>query len=214
VQSPSPLSTRGPRPPSPLWGLSAPLPAGVATRKATPRALRRLQIGGRGRRGAWRVGALGESAGRRGARGTRRARHSRGRPWRESQRTGSVGHSSPQCARLGQRKRARAKLLIAQARRPRIKNAHLADQERFKVAPQFEWIIFNHCSFLVLLRYDRLGRPLQTFMSAEVPRPLASMIRLDIGTSAEGQIPCWCHFSSGRDGRKPPERGLCCVQAR
>jgi len=53
-------------------------------------------MGGRGRRGAWRGRALGEGAGRRGARGTRRAQHSRGRPWREAQRTGSVGHSSQQ----------------------------------------------------------------------------------------------------------------------
>jgi len=65
-------------------------------------------MGGRGCRGAWRGRALGEGAGRRGARGTRRARHSRGRPWRKAQRTGSVGHSSPQCARLGQKK-ARAR---------------------------------------------------------------------------------------------------------
>jgi len=171
-------------------------------------------MGGRGRRGAWRGRALGEGAGRRGARGTRRARHSRGRPWREAQRTGSAGHSSPQCARLGQKKRARAKRLIAQARRPRIKNAHSADQEIFKVAPQFGWMIFNRCKIFALLCYDRLGRPLQTFMSAGIPRPLASMTRQDMGTSAGGQIPGWCLLLSGRDGKKPPETVLCCVQAR
>jgi len=170
-------------------------------------------MGGRGCRGAWRGRAFGESAGRRGARGTRRARHRRGRPWREAQRTGSVGHSSPQCARLGQKKCARAKRLIAQARRLRIKNAHSADQEIFKVAPQFGWMSFNRCKIFALLRYDRLGRPLQTFMSAGIPGPLASMTRQDMGTSAGGQIPCWCLFLSGRDGKKPPVTVLGCVQA-
>jgi len=171
-------------------------------------------MGGRGRRGAWRGRALGEGAGRRGARGTRRARHSRGRPWREAQRTGSVGHSSPQCARLGQKKRARAKRLIAQARRPRIKNVHSADQETFKVAQQFGWMIFNRYKIFALLCYERLGRPLQTFMSAGIPRPLASMTRQDMGTSVGGQVPGWCLFLSGRDGKKPPETVLSCVQAR
>jgi len=156
---------------------------------------------GRGHREAWRGRALGGGAGRRGARGTRRARHSRGRPWREAQRTGSVGHSSPQCARLGQKKRARAKRLIAQARRPRKKNAHPADLEIFKVAPQFGWTIFNRCKFFALLCYDRLGEPLQTFISSGIPRPLASMTRQDMGTSAGGQIPAWCLFLSDRDSK-------------
>jgi len=59
--------------------------------------------------------------------------------------------------------------LIAQARLPRIKNAHSADQEILKVAPQFGWMIFNHCKSFALLCYDRLGRPLQTFMSVGIP---------------------------------------------
>jgi len=87
------------------------------------------------------------------------------------------------------KKRARAKRLIAQACRPRIKNAHSADQEILRVAPQFGWMIFNCCKTFALLCYDRLGRPLQTFMSAEIPRPLASMTRQDMRTSAGGQIP-------------------------
>ena len=110
----------------------------------------------------------------------------------------------------GKKKRARAKRLIAQARRPRIKNAHSADQEIFKVAPQFGWMIFNRCKIFALLCYDRLGRPLQTFMSAGIPRPLASMTRQDMGTSAGGQIPGWCLFLLGRDGKKPPET-VCAV---
>jgi len=149
--------------------------------------------------------ALGEGAGRRGARGTRRTRHSRGRPWREAQRTGSVGHSSLQCARLGQKTRARAKRLIAQARRPRIKNAHSADQEIFKVAPQFVWMIFNRCKKFALLSYDRLGRPLQTFMSAGIPRPLASMTRQDIAKILVDVFSCRVGTA------KSPQRQFCAV---
>jgi len=103
------------------------------------------------REGACTGRALGDGAGRRGAHGTSRARHSRGWPWREAQRMGSVGHSSPQCAKLWEKKGARAKRLIAQACRFRIKNEQSADQEIFKVSPQFGWTIFSRCTILASL---------------------------------------------------------------
>jgi len=82
-----------------------------------------------------------------------------------AQQKSSVGHSSRHYARLRQKKE-RAQRLSVKARpaAARFKNAHSADQEMLKVAPQFGWMIFNRCKIFALLCYDRLGRPLQTFM--------------------------------------------------
>jgi len=105
-------------------------------------------MGGRGRRerggeGRWEKvrggGARGEPVGHDTVGGGRGARR-------------SARAQSATAARRVQgwdkKKRARAKRLIAQARRPQIKNAHSADQEILKVAPQFGLMIFNRCKIL------------------------------------------------------------------
>jgi len=93
-------------------------------------------MGDRGCRGAWKGGAMGKDAGRRGA-GNQKGTTQSGAA---VARGAAHGLSQPQQSavyKAGAKKRARAKRLIAQARRPRIKNAHSADKDIFEVAPQF-----------------------------------------------------------------------------